>query len=78
LLSEAQLFFTEVWPYGIARMGGDIERVAKLIKDNFKTFHIPRDFGPPEMAARSAGDFPLPLMNRRGDPWFHFDLVAAK
>jgi FkbM family methyltransferase len=78
LLSEAQLFFTEIWPYGIARMGGDIERVAKLIKDNFKTFHIPPDFGAPEMAARSAEDFIVPLMNRSSDPWFHFDLVAVK
>jgi FkbM family methyltransferase len=78
LLSEVQLFFTEIWPYGVARMGGSIERVAKLLKDNFKTFHIPPDFGPQEMAARSAEDFLLPLMNRSGDPWFHFDLVAVK
>jgi hypothetical protein len=78
LLSETQLFFTEIWPYGIARMGGDIDRVAKLIKNNFRTFQIPPDFGPPEMAARSAEDFLLPLMDRRSDPWFHFDLVAVK
>jgi FkbM family methyltransferase len=78
LLSEAQLFFTEIWPYGIARMGGNVERVARLIKDNFKTFHIPPDFGAPEMAARSAEDFLLPLMNRSSDPWFHFDLFAVK
>ena len=78
LLSQAQLFFTEIWPYGIARMGGNIERVAKLIKDNFSTFEIPPDFGPSEMAARSAEDFIVPLMNRSSDPWFHFDLVAVK
>src|SRR3954452_14731506 len=78
LLSEARLFFTEIWPYGIARTGGNVERVAKLIKDNFKTFLIPPDFGAPEMAARSAEDFLLPLMNRSNDPWFHFDLVAVK
>jgi FkbM family methyltransferase len=78
LLSEVQLFFTEIWPYGIARMGGSIERVAKLLKDNFKSFYIPPDFGPQEMAARSAEDFLLPLMNRSGDPWFHFDLFAVK
>jgi FkbM family methyltransferase len=78
LLSETELFFTEIWPYGIARMGGSIEPVAKLLKDNFKTFSIPPDFGPQEMSAHSADDFLLPLMNRSDDPWFHFDLVAVK
>ena len=78
LLSQAQLFFTEIWPYGIARMGGNIERVARLIKDNFTTFQIPPDFGPEQMAAHSAEDFIVPLMSRSADPWFHFDLVAVK
>jgi len=78
LLSQTQLFFTEIWPYGIARTGGSLERVAKLIKDNFETFQIPPDFGPQKMPARSAEDFLVPLMNRSSDPWFHFDLVALK
>lgn len=78
LLAEAQLFFTEIWPYGIARMGGNIERVAKVISDNFSTFHIPPDFGTQEIPARLAEDFIVPLMSRSNDPWWHFDLLATK
>jgi hypothetical protein len=78
LLAEAEVFFTEIWPYGIARAGGDIEVIAKLIRENFSTFVVPSDFGPGRMLAGSAEDFLLPLVKRSSDPWFHFDLVATK
>ena len=78
LLAEAEVFFTEIWPYGIARAGGDIEVIAKVIRENFSTFVVPSDFGPGRMLADSAEDFLLPLVKRSSDPWFHFDLVATK
>lgn len=78
LLSEARLLFTEVWPYGIVRTGGNLGGIAKLLKDQFRTFSIPSDFGPETIPSNCAEEFLLPLASHSNDPWFHFDLSAVK
>jgi FkbM family methyltransferase len=86
LLASAGLLIMEIWPYGIARMGGSLEPIVTLLRDNFDIVHLPTDdSAAPEwakaalpMSSSEAASRLVQLMERKDDPSFFFDALASK
>jgi hypothetical protein len=73
----------EIWPYGITRLGGSIEAIVSLLRDNFETVHLPVD-GSGElpgrrepMSSQVASARLIQMMGQKGDPSFYLDVVAS-
>jgi len=81
LMARAHLLIMEIWPYGIARMGGSLEPIDRLLRDSFDLIHLPiNDAGPPSqsMSPKEASARLVQAMRRKDDGFFYFDLVATK
>jgi FkbM family methyltransferase len=78
LLASAGLLIIEIWPYGIARMGGSVEPIVTLLRNNFDSVHLTGDGNAAPMSSKEAAAKLVQLMGRKDDKWFHVDAVASK
>jgi FkbM family methyltransferase len=78
LLASTSLLIIEIWPYGIARMGGSLEPIVTLLRDSFDMVYLPIDRGAKPMPSKSSSSRLIQLMERKDDPYFFFDAIASK
>ena len=78
--SRADLLILEIWPYGLARLGGNPDLIVRLVRDNFQTATIglgeEETFTPSTPASMVTAELERMINTKQNDTSYYLDVVA--